>query len=124
MLGAITDELVAIKTDYADERRTQIVDSETDEIPDEALIDEEDVVVTKTHLGYIKRTRVREYEAQGRGGRGITGAASTEGDFITDMFAASTHDHVLLFTDKGRAYYKKVFELPEGSRTAKGKPIV
>nr|MBA3818411.1 DNA gyrase subunit A [Deltaproteobacteria bacterium] len=74
--------------------------------------------------GYLKRTRLREYEAQGRGGRGITGAASTEGDFITDMFAASTHDHVLLFTDKGRVYYKKVFELPEGSRTAKGRPVV
>ena len=123
MLTAITDELKAIKEEFADARRTVIVDG-AGEILTEELIDEEDVVVTKTHLGYIKRTRVREYEAQGRGGRGITGASSTEGDFITDMFAASTHDHVLLFTDKGRAYYKKVFELPEGSRTAKGKPIV
>ncbi|MDQ3340610.1 MAG: DNA gyrase subunit A [Myxococcota bacterium] len=123
MVGAIADELRAIKDEFGDARRTQIVDEEG-EILTEELIDEEDVVVTKTHLGYIKRTRVREYEAQGRGGRGITGASSTEGDFITDMFAASTHDHVLLFTDKGRAYYKKVFELPEGSRTAKGKPVV
>jgi DNA gyrase subunit A len=123
MTAVIADELRAIKEQFGDARRTKIVD-EAGEILTEELIDEEDVVVTRTHLGYIKRTRVREYEAQGRGGRGITGASSTEGDFITDMFAASTHDHVLLFTDKGRAYYKKVFELPEGSRTAKGKPIV
>nr|MBA3821213.1 DNA topoisomerase 4 subunit A [Deltaproteobacteria bacterium] len=99
MVAAIADEMRAIKEEFADPRRTKIVDAEG-EILTEELIDEEDVVVTRTHLGYLKRTRLREYEAQGRGGRGITGAASTEGDFITDMFAASTHDHVLLFTDK------------------------
>src|SRR6185503_14456709 len=124
LMAAIVDELRAIKAEYGDERRTKIVDAEHAEIMTEELIDEEDVVVTRTHLGYIKRTPVREYEAQGRGGRGITGATSTEGDFIVDMFAASTHDHLLLFTDKGRVYYKKVFELPEGSRTAKGRPVV
>jgi DNA gyrase subunit A len=123
LMGAIVDELKAVKEEFADDRRTKIEDREG-EILTEDLIDEEDVVVTRTHLGYIKRTRVREYEAQGRGGRGITGAASTEGDFIVDMFAASTHDHLLLFTDKGRAYYVKVHELPEGARTAKGRPIV
>jgi len=123
LMAAITDELRQIREDFADERRTQIVDAEG-EILTEALIDQEDMVVTRTHLGYIKRTPVREYEAQGRGGRGITGATSTEGDFIVDMFAGSTHDHLLLFTDKGRAYYKKVYELPEGARTAKGRPIV
>jgi DNA gyrase subunit A len=123
LMRAITDELKQIRADFADERRTKIVDAEG-EILTEELIDQEDMVVTRTHLGYIKRTPVREYEAQGRGGRGITGATSTEGDFIVDMFAGSTHDHLLLFTDKGRAYYKKVFELPEGSRIAKGRPIV
>jgi DNA gyrase subunit A len=123
LMNAITEELRQIKADFADERRTQIVDAEG-EILTEELIDQKDMVVTRTHLGYIKRTPVDEYEAQGRGGRGITGATSAEGDFIVDMFAASTHDHVLLFTDKGRAYYKKVFELPEGSRTAKGRAIV
>ena len=123
LLAAITDELRQIRTDFADERRTKIVETEG-EILTEELIDQEDMVVTRTHLGYIKRTPVREYEAQGRGGRGITGATSTEGDFIVDMFAGSTHDHLLLFTDKGRVYYKKVFELPEGARTAKGRPIV
>ncbi len=123
LMAAITDELAAIRADFADERRTQIAEFEG-EILNEELIDQEDMVVTRTRLGYIKRTPLREYEAQGRGGRGITGATSTEGDFVADMFAASTHDHVLLFTDKGRAYYKKVFELPEGARTAKGRAIV
>jgi DNA gyrase subunit A len=123
LMGAITDELRQLRAEFADARRTQIVDAEG-EILNEALIDQEDMVVTRTHLGYIKRTPADEYEAQGRGGRGITGATSTEGDFIVDMFAASTHDHVLLFTDKGRVYYKKVFELPEGSRIAKGRAIV
>jgi DNA gyrase subunit A len=123
LMAAIVAELRQIREDFADERRTKIVDAEG-EILTEELIDQEDMVVTRTHLGYIKRTPVREYEAQGRGGRGITGATSTEGDFIVDMFAASTHDHLLLFTDKGRAYYKKVFELPEGARTAKGRPII
>src|SRR6185436_1832922 len=116
-------ELRQLKTEFADPRRTTIVDAEGEILPEE-LIDQEDMVVTRTHLGYIKRTPADEYEAQGRGGRGITGATSTEGDFIVDMFAASTHDHLLLFTDKGRAYYKKVFELPEGTRTSKGRAIV
>ena len=123
LMAAIVAELEEIKREFTDKRRTQIVDAEG-EILTEELIDEEDTVVTRSHLGYIKRTRAREYEAQNRGGRGITGATSTEGDFVADMFAASTHDHLLLFTDKGRVYYKKVFELPEGSRTAKGRPIV
>jgi DNA gyrase subunit A len=123
LMAVIVDELQAVRSEFADERRTKIVDAEG-EILTEELIDQEDMVVTRTHLGYIKRTPTDEYEAQGRGGRGITGATSTEGDFIVDMFAASTHDHLLLFTDRGRAYYKKVFELPEGSRTAKGRALV
>jgi DNA gyrase subunit A len=123
LMASIVTELKQIKEDYADERRTKIVDAEG-EILSEELIDEEDVVVTRTHLGYIKRTGTSEYSAQGRGGRGIQGAGSSDGDFVVDMFAASTHDHLLLFTDKGRCYYKKVFELPEGARTAKGRAIV
>ncbi len=123
LMGAIVDELSAIRSDFGDKRRTQIVDAEG-EILTEELIDEEDMIVTRSHLGYMKRTPAREYSAQGRGGRGITGASSSDGDFVADMFAASTHDHVLLFTDKGRVYYKKVFELPEGARTAKGRAIV
>jgi DNA gyrase subunit A len=123
LMSAIVDELKAIRTDFADARRTTIVDAEG-EILTEELIDEEECVVTRSHQGYIKRTRAREYRAQGRGGRGITGAGSSDGDFVADMFAASTHDHLLLFTDKGRVYYKKVFELPEGARTAKGRAVV
>ncbi|HUJ57926.1 MAG TPA: DNA gyrase subunit A [Kofleriaceae bacterium] len=123
LMAVIVDELNQIKADFADPRRTKIVDAEG-EILTEELIDEEDMVVTRTHQGYIKRTRAREYSAQGRGGRGITGATSSDGDFVADMFAASTHDHLLLFTDKGRVYYKKVFELPEGARTAKGRAVV
>ena len=123
LMGAIVDELTAIRSEFGDERRTQIVDAEG-EILTEELIDEEDMIVTRSHLGYMKRTPASEYSAQGRGGRGITGASSSDGDFVADMFAASTHDHVLLFTDKGRVYYKKVFELPEGARTAKGRAIV
>jgi DNA gyrase subunit A len=123
LMGKVVEELNAIRDEFRDERRTRIEEKEG-EILTEELIDQEDMVVTRTRLGYIKRTPVREYQAQGRGGRGIQGATSTEGDFLADMFAASTHDHLLLFTDKGRAYYKKVYELPEGARTAKGRPIV
>jgi len=123
LMNAIIDELKQLREGFTDERRTEIVETEG-EILNESLIDEQSMVVTRTHLGYVKRTPLSEYSAQGRGGRGIMGAAGGEGDFITDMFAASTHDHLLLFTDKGRAYHKKVFELPEGGRTARGKPIV
>jgi DNA gyrase subunit A len=124
LMGAIVDELKAIREEFADPRRTDIVDAEG-EILTESLIDEEDMVVTRTRLGYVKRTPLREYQAQGRGGRGITGAQSGgDDDFVADMFASSSHDHLLLFTSKGRCYYKKVFELPEGGRTSKGKPFV
>ncbi len=123
LMACIVDELDAVRTEFGDQRRTKIVEAEG-EILTEELIDIEDMVVTRTRLGYIKRTKLREYQAQGRGGRGITGATSTEGDFVADMFAASTHDHLLLFTDKGRVYHKKVYELPEGARTAKGRAIV
>src|SRR5262245_31889537 len=94
LMGAIVDELKALRAEFADPRRTEIVDAEG-EILTEELIDEEAMVVTRTHLGYVKRTRLREYQAQGRGGRGIQGAASTDSDFVADMFAASTHDHLL-----------------------------
>jgi DNA gyrase subunit A len=123
LMSAIVAELRDIRENFADERRTRIVDAEG-EILTESLIDEEAMVVTRTHLGYVKRTPVREYQAQGRGGRGITGAASSDGDFVADMFAASTHAHLLVFTERGRVYKKKVYELPEGARTARGKPFV
>jgi DNA gyrase subunit A len=124
LLGAIIDELKAIKSEYSDARRSDIADVEGGEILTDALIDEQEMVVTRTHLGYVKRTPLSEYSAQGRGGRGITGAAGGgEDDFVADLFAASTHAHLLLFTDRGRAYHKKVYDLPEGGRTARGKPV-
>ena len=123
LMEAIVDELKEIREQYEQPRRTQIVDQEG-EILDEELIAVEDMIVTRTHLDYVKRTPVSEYSAQGRGGRGVTGATSRADDFVADMFAASTHDHLLLFTNKGRVYHKKVYELPSGGRTAKGRPMV
>ncbi len=121
---AIVEELESLKDEYADPRRTEIAETGGD-ILDEELIAEEDMVVTRTHLGYVKRTPASEYQAQGRGGRGIRGARSAgDDDFVADMFVASTHDHLLVFTSKGRVYKKKVYELPAGARTARGKAFV
>ncbi|MBI4509232.1 MAG: DNA gyrase subunit A [Deltaproteobacteria bacterium] len=123
LLGVIVDELVEIRTQYGDERRTQIVDVDA-EITDEQLIADEDMVVTVTHGGYVKRTPVTEYRAQQRGGRGVKGAGSGNDDFVAELFVASTHDHILMFTDRGRVYEKRVFDLPPGKRDARGKAIV
>jgi DNA gyrase subunit A len=124
LMAAIVDELNQIREQYGDDRRTEIIGEEA-EILNEALIAEEEMVVTRTHLGYVKRTPVSEYSAQGRGGRGIKGAQSGGADdFVTDLFVASTHDTLLLFTSTGRVYQKRVFEIPAGARTAKGKPFV
>ena len=122
LVAAIAEELREIRETYADPRRTEIAESEG-EIMNESLIAVEDMVVTRTHRGYVKRTPVSEYQAQGRGGKGIKAATSSNDDFVSDMFAASTHDTVLLFTSLGRVYQKRVFELPSGSRVARGKPF-
>jgi DNA gyrase subunit A len=121
--GVIMDELREIRAQFADPRRTEIVDQEG-EILEESLIKVEDMVVTRTNQGYVKRTPVAEYSAQGRGGRGVRGAGSSDDDFVADMFVASTHDHLLMFTSMGRVYQKMVYELPGGSRTGKGRPFV
>jgi DNA gyrase subunit A len=123
MKGVIMDELREIRAQFADPRRTEIVDQEG-EILQEELIKVEDMVVTRTRQGYVKRTPVAEYSAQGRGGKGVRGAVSGDDDFVADMFVASTHDHLLMFTSMGRVYQKKVYELPSGSRTGKGRPFV
>jgi DNA gyrase subunit A len=124
LMAAIVKELEEIRDQYGDDRRTEIIGEEA-EILHEALIAEEDMAVTRTHLGYVKRTPMSEYSAQGRGGRGVRGASSGGADdFVTDLFVASTHDTVLLFTSTGRVYQKRVFELPAGARVAKGKPFV
>ncbi|MFH1201480.1 MAG: DNA gyrase subunit A [Candidatus Omnitrophota bacterium] len=121
--GVIKDELAEIKKRFGDERRTQIV-GEVEELEIEDFIAEEDVVVTISHSGYIKRLPVSSYHKQGRGGQGVTGAELKEDDFVEHLFVASTHDFILFFTDKGRVHWQKVHEIPVGSRTAKGKAII
>jgi DNA gyrase subunit A len=123
LMKLITEELRALREGYADERRTQIVDDEG-EIPIEELIANEDMVVTVSHGGYVKRSAVSEYRAQKRGGRGVTGASSKDEDFVAQLFVAETHDTVLSFTSTGRVFQKRVYELPEGNRSSRGKALV
>jgi len=117
------EELQKIKEKYADTRRTEILSREK-EISIEDLIKEEDMVVTITHSGYIKRTPVSVYKAQRRGGRGIIAVTTKEEDFVEDLFVSNTHDYLMFFTNKGRCYWLKVYEIPEASRQNKGKAIV
>ncbi|MEW6247339.1 MAG: DNA gyrase subunit A [Nitrospirota bacterium] len=119
----IKDELVEIREAYKDERRTQIVKEEA-EINIEDLIAEEEVVVTISHAGYIKRNPVSLYRAQRRGGKGKIGMGIKEEDFVETLFTASTHDSLLFFTDAGKVYWLKVHEIPEAGRAAKGKALI
>ena len=119
----IKDELLEIKDAYTDERRTQIIPVEA-EIQLEDLIAEEEVVVTVSHAGYIKRNPASEYRAQNRGGKGKIGMGVRDEDFVEKIFSASTHDHLLFFTDAGKVYWLKVYQLPDVGRATKGKAIV
>ena len=119
----LKEELIAIRDKYGDERRTEIQDVE-DEIDIEDLIEEKTCVYTLTHGGYIKRLPVGEYRAQGRGGRGVRAMATKDEDYTETVFTASTHDNILLFTDRGRVYVKKGYQLPEAGRNARGTNIV
>ena len=119
----IKDELLAVKSRYADARRTEVI-KEFEEFSLEDIIAEEDVVVTITHSGYIKRFPVSGYRKQARGGKGVTGAGTKDEDFIEHMFIASTHHYILIFTDKGKCYWLKVHEVPEGGRAARGRSIL
>jgi len=119
----IKDELIALKEKYGDERRTEIV-QDYEEFSLEDIIAEEDVVVTISHKGFIKRFPVSGYRKQGRGGKGVTGAGTKEDDFIEHMFIASTHQYILFFTDMGKCYWLKVHELPEGGRATRGRSIL
>ncbi|HEX8954247.1 MAG TPA: DNA gyrase subunit A, partial [Polyangia bacterium] len=123
LMTVIKEELAEIRKQFGDERRTQIVDDEG-EIAVEELIADEDMVVTVSHGGYVKRNSVTAYRSQKRGGRGITGASTKDEDFVAQLFVASTHDHILMFTTLGRVYAKRVYELPEGSRASRGKALV
>ena len=121
--GVLKDELSAIRDKYADERVTEIQDVE-DEIDIEDLIEEEQCVFTLTQAGYIKRTPVSEYAAQSKGGMGKKGITTREEDYVVDVFTASTHDYLLFFTDTGKVYRKKGYQIPESGKTAKGTNIV
>ena len=118
----IIDETLEVKAKYGDARRTNIVANEG-EMSIEDLIEEEDVAITISHLGYVKRTALTEYRKQGRGGRGAKGSASREEDFIEHLLIASTHDTMLFFTQQGRCFWLPVYQIPEGSRTSKGRAI-
>jgi DNA gyrase subunit A len=118
----ISDELAEIKSKYGDERRTEIVFA-GDDISMEDIIADEDVVITISHLGYIKRTALTEYRIQGRGGRGAKGSSTREEDFVEHIYIASTHNYMLFFTEQGKCYWLKVYNIPEGNKTSKGRAI-
>ncbi len=123
VLQIIKDEMKQIRESFGDERRTEIL-HEAGQIDVEDLIAEEDMVVTISHEGYIKRNPISLYRAQRRGGKGLTGARPKEEDFVEMLFVASSHDYLLFFTNKGRVYWKKVHEVPEAGRMSRGKAIV
>lgn len=120
----IKEDMKDIKEKYGDERRTQILESSGEEITEESLIEKQDVVVTISHAGYVKRIPVDTYRAQKRGGKGVIAAQTREEDYVEDLFIANTHSYVLFFTNKGQVHWIKVYDIPEGSRQAKGKAIV
>ncbi len=118
----IREELVEIKEKYGDERRTDIVYA-GDDLKIEDMIADEDVVITISHLGYMKRTNLAEYRSQNRGGRGSKGTATRDEDFVEHMFIASTHNYILLFSEKGQCYWIRAYEVPEGAKNSKGRAI-
>jgi DNA gyrase subunit A len=123
MFDVIKEDLLDLKKTYGDERRTQIVPDEG-EINIEDLIADRSYVITITHTGYIKRVPINTYRQQKRGGKGVVGMGTKDEDYVELVFMASTHDYILFFTDAGRVYWQKVYELPEGNRTTRGKAIV
>jgi DNA gyrase subunit A len=123
MLSVVKSEMLEVKKKFSDPRRTDIVARE-DDIEIEDLIQQEDVIITLSHRGYIKRIPVSMYRSQRRGGRGVSGANIKEEDFIEQLFLASTHDYLLFFTDKGKVFWRKTYEIPQASRTAQGRAIV
>lgn len=123
ILSIIREELNEIKTKFNDERRTKITIN-LDELEDEDLIPEEEVVVMLTHQGYIKRLPISTYRSQRRGGKGVTGMGTKEDDFVQHLFTTNSHNYIMFFTNKGKVYRLKTYEIPDLSRTAKGTPII
>ncbi len=123
LMGVVKTELLEIRDKWGDKRRTKIKADET-EIDEEDLIEEENVCITLTHLGYIKRVPVDTYKSQRRGGKGVTGITTRENDFVKNLIMTSTHDYLMFFTNTGKAHKIKAYEIPEATRTAKGTPAV
>ena len=123
LMGVIKDELTEIKNKWGDDRRTEIIADE-EEVDESELIEEENVVITVSHLGYLKRVSEDTYRTQKRGGKGITGLTTRENDFVKHLITTSTHDHLMFFTSMGKAYNIKAYEIPEANRQAKGTPAV
>ena len=123
LMGVIKAELLEVRDKWGDERRTKLSPDASD-FEDEDLIEEENVAVTLTHLGYIKRVPADTYKAQRRGGKGIMGITTRDNDFVKDLIMTSTHDYLMFFTNTGKAHKLKAFEIPEASRTARGTPAV
>lgn len=121
-MGIVRDELVEVKEQYSDERRTELVMNAEEFNPEDFYADE-DVVITISNLGYIKRTALAEFKTQGRGGTGSKGSATRDADFVEHMYVASMHNTMLFFTEQGKCFWLKVYEIPEGTRTSKGRAI-
>ncbi|MGT2911833.1 DNA gyrase subunit A [Streptococcus cameli] len=124
VIAIVKEELSEVKRKYADKRRTELMIGEVLSLEDEDLIEETDVLITLSNKGYIKRLAQEEFRAQKRGGRGVQGTGVKDDDFVKDMVSSSTHDRLLFFTNTGRVYRLKAYEIPEYGRTAKGLPIV
>lgn len=122
LMQVVKDELLEIKEKYGDERRSEI-EFHSKDFKIEDMIANEQVVITISHLGYIKRTPLSEYKTQNRGGKGSKGSSTRDEDFIEYIYIASMHDYMLLFTNKGRLHWMRVFEIPEGTKTSKGRAI-
>lgn len=123
LMGVVKEELIEIREKWGDKRKTKIM-AAAEELEEEDLIEEQNVCITLTHLGYIKRVPADTYRAQRRGGKGITGITTRENDFVKNMIMTSTHDYLLFFTNTGKAHRIKAYEIPEAARTAKGTPAV
>ena len=123
MLGVVRDEIVALKNDFGDERRTYIDDREITGIVDKDFIKKEECVVVATHRGFVKRVSAQEYRSQGRGGTGVKGATLRDEDFVEYLFTANTHDHIMFVTSRGRAFVLETWEIPEGQKVGKGTSI-
>src|SRR5262249_34783344 len=122
LMQIVVDELKTVRTRYADERRTEIIDA-TGELNVEDLIAEEDMAITVSNTGYIKRTAISTYRNQRRGGKGRIGMRTRDEDFVSHLFVASTHSYIMIFSDRGRAYWLKVHEIPDVGPGGKGKAI-